>query len=137
MGCVHQRYAALQVFYEGQHNDARTNLAIALTAAERGAAIANYASVESLLRGDDGRVTGAVVRDMMASDGGDDTFEVHAQQVLFCGGPFTDGLRKLEDPNCKDVVNGAGGIHVVLPAYYSPRYASAPRVLPGLCLVAR
>ena len=30
------------VFYEGQHNDARTNLAIALSAAEKGADIANY-----------------------------------------------------------------------------------------------
>ena len=30
------------VFYEGQHNDARTNLAIAMTAAEKGADIANY-----------------------------------------------------------------------------------------------
>ncbi len=34
------KYAS--VFYEGQHNDARTNLAIALTAACKGVDIANY-----------------------------------------------------------------------------------------------
>ena len=36
------------VFYEGQHNDARTNLAIALSAAEKGADIANYGELALL-----------------------------------------------------------------------------------------
>lgn len=37
----------MSVFYEGEHNDARTNLCIAFTAAMHGAAIANYAKVGS------------------------------------------------------------------------------------------
>ena len=32
------------------HDDARTNIAIALTAAEKGAAVANYCEVTSLLK---------------------------------------------------------------------------------------
>eukprot|EP00438_Fugacium_kawagutii_P013186 Skav230182 [mRNA] locus=scaffold196:167023:167531:- [translate_table: standard] len=35
----------VSVFYEGEHNDARTNLCIAFTAAMYGAAISNYAKV--------------------------------------------------------------------------------------------
>ena len=41
-GC---RMKYVSVFYEGEHNDARTNLCIAFTAAMYGAAISNYAKV--------------------------------------------------------------------------------------------
>lgn len=39
----------VSVFYEGEHNDARTNLAIAFTAAMYGAAISNYAKAAFVL----------------------------------------------------------------------------------------
>ena len=146
------------IFYEGQHDDARTNLAIAQTAAMEGAMIANYCEVVNLLRQEDfdakaqskgkktGKVVGAVVKDVLSGK----TFNVKAKTILFCGGPFTDELRKLEDPESPDIVNGAqllidsqllkffivfnqsyfyflfgdvpgaGGIHIVLPSYYAP-----------------
>ena len=103
------------IFYEGQHDDARTNLAIAQTAAREGAAMANYCEVTELLR-DGKKVIGAVIRDEMTGE----TFPVRAKTILFCGGPFTDELRKLENPEAKEIVNGAGGIHIVLPSYYAP-----------------
>lgn len=104
------------IFYEGQHDDARTNLAIAQTAAKEGAAIANYCEVTKLLYEEDfagksvevgkspknGKVTGATVKDVLTGK----TFNVRAKTILFCGGPFTDELRKLEDPKSPDIVNG-------------------------------
>lgn len=112
------------IFYEGQHDDARTNLAIAQTAAREGATITNYTEVTSLIRGKSadgtpdtkGKVIGATVKDVLTGQ----SFDVKAKTILFCGGPFTDELRKLEDPESPDVVNGAGGIHIVLPSYYAP-----------------
>lgn len=108
------------IFYEGQHDDARTNLAIAQTAAKEGAAIANYCEVTKLLYEDDtavkgldagkprknGKVTGATVTDVLTGK----TFDVRAKTILFCGGPFTDELRKLEDPKSPDIVNGESDI---------------------------
>lgn len=41
------RMKYVSVFYEGEHNDARTNLCIAFTAAMYGAAISNYAKAAS------------------------------------------------------------------------------------------
>src|SRR4051794_4878339 len=38
------------VFYEGTHDDARTNIAIAQTAAREGATIVNYCEAVSLIR---------------------------------------------------------------------------------------
>jgi glycerol-3-phosphate dehydrogenase len=98
------------IFYEGQHDDARTNLAIAQTAAKEGADIANYCEVIQLLRQDQsdgssttkGKVIGARIKDWLSGK----EFEVKAKTILFCGGPFTDELRKMEDPNSPNIVNG-------------------------------
>jgi glycerol-3-phosphate dehydrogenase len=113
------------VFYEGIHDDARTNLAIAMTAAREGAIIANYCEAIRFLHARDdpssnfsqpNRVVGAVVRDRVT----DTDFVVRAKSVLFCGGPFTDELRQLEDPSATRAVTGASGIHIVLPGYFAP-----------------
>lgn len=109
------------VFYEGIHDDARTNLAVAQTAAREGAIVANYCEAVGFLHGTEkeeerGRVVGAIVRDVLA----DEMFEVRAKSVLLCGGPFTDDLRRMQDPECGPAVNGASGIHIVLPAYFAP-----------------
>ena len=112
------------IFYEGQHDDARTNLAIAQTAAVEGATIANYCEVVELIREKDEsrndqskkKVIGVMIKDIINHQ----IFPVYSKTILFCGGPFTDELRKLENPESKDIVNGAGGIHIVLPSYYAP-----------------
>jgi len=107
------------VFYEGIHDDARTNLAVAQTAAREGSVVVNYCEAVGFLYDSDaqtGRVVGAILRDVLAND----TFEVRAKSVLLCGGPFTDDLRRMQDPGCGPAVNGASGIHIVLPAYFAP-----------------
>lgn len=88
------------VFYEGSHNDARTATYIALTAAEHGACVSNYTEMVDVIYDDEGKATGVKVRDNMTGK----TFDVHAKSVIFAGGPFTDHLRKIEDPNCKPAV---------------------------------
>ena len=108
---------APQVFHEAMHDDARTNIAIALTAAEKGAAVANYCEVTSLLKDEGGRAEGVSVLDRVTNQ----RFDVRAKAVVFCGGPYTDALRKLGDEGAEDAVAGASGTHVVLPGYYCPR----------------
>lgn len=109
------------VFYEAQHNDSRTNIAIALSAAEHGAHISNYVEmIDTIKRADDGKVIGIKAVDRMTNH----EFDIYSKKVVFAGGPFTDGLRKLEenDPNkLKPAVNGASGTHIVLPGYYCPK----------------
>lgn len=36
-------------------------------------------------------------------------------------GPFTDGVRKMDDEKTPDIVAPSAGVHVILPNYYSPR----------------
>ena len=100
----HIKYCS--IFYEGQHDDSRTNLAIALTAAQRGAAISNYCTVVDLLREKESKkVTGAIVRDELTGE----IFSINSKTILFCGGPFTDDLRDMEEPGGTKAVRGATG----------------------------
>jgi glycerol-3-phosphate dehydrogenase len=106
-----------QVFYEGQHNDARTNTYIALTAAQEGACVCNHTEMIELLTDEDtGKAIGIKCRDNLTGQ----EFDVYSKAIIFCGGPFTDELRKMEDPNSKPAVAAAAGTHIVLPSYYCP-----------------
>lgn len=110
------------VFYEGVHNDARTNLAIALTASMKGACVSNYTQVKAIIFDEQGKACGVRVADV-SGNGNQEEFEVRAKQIVYCGGPFTDGLRQLsEGEKTPSVVNGSGGTHIILPAYYCPRH---------------
>ena len=106
------------VLHEGQHNDARTCTSIALTAALKGATIANHVEVVEILHGgpEGASATGARCVDKLTGR----KFDIKAKALIFAGGPFTDGLRRLEDPRAKPAVGAGAGCHIVLPGYYSP-----------------
>ncbi|XP_024144652.1 glycerol-3-phosphate dehydrogenase, mitochondrial isoform X2 [Oryzias melastigma] len=109
------------VYYDGQHNDARMNLAIALSAARYGAAVANYTEVVHLLKNKDpqtGRevVCGARCRDVITGK----EFDVKAKCVINATGPFTDSLRKMDNQETQNICQPSAGVHIVIPGYYSP-----------------
>ncbi|NXD50079.1 GPDM protein, partial [Corvus moneduloides] len=109
------------VYYDGQHNDARMNLAIALTAARYGAATANYAEVRHLLKTTETgsgrqRVCGVHCRDVLTGK----EFDVRAKCVINATGPFTDSVRKMDDQKVPNICQPSAGVHIVMPGYYSP-----------------
>jgi glycerol-3-phosphate dehydrogenase len=106
------------VYYDGQHNDARMNLSIALTAARMGANIANYVEVKELLykeEGDKKLVCGAKCLDRYTGK----EFEIKAKCVINATGPYTDKIREMD--NQKKICQPSSGVHIVLPDYYSPQ----------------
>ncbi|XP_054639026.1 glycerol-3-phosphate dehydrogenase, mitochondrial isoform X2 [Dunckerocampus dactyliophorus] len=109
------------VYYDGQHNDARMNLAIALTAARYGAAMANYTEVVHLLKKKDpqtgaDKVCGACCRDVLTGE----EFDVKAKCVINATGPFTDSVRKMDNQESANICQPSAGVHIVIPGYYSP-----------------
>ncbi|XP_062417523.1 glycerol-3-phosphate dehydrogenase, mitochondrial isoform X3 [Pungitius pungitius] len=110
------------VYYDGQHNDARMNLAIAISAARHGAAVANYTEVVRLLKakdpqgGEEEKVCGARCRDVVTGQ----EFDVKAKCVINATGPFTDSLRKMDNQETKNICQPSAGVHIVIPGYYSP-----------------
>jgi glycerol-3-phosphate dehydrogenase len=103
------------VYYDGQFDDARMNVAIAQTAAERGAIIVTHAAVIGLLHVD-GKVRGARVR--QHADGAE--LEVAARAVLNATGPFADRIRRLDNPEATPMLSASSGVHIVLDARFAP-----------------
>ncbi|KAH8906766.1 DAO-domain-containing protein [Coniochaeta sp. PMI_546] len=110
------------VYYDGAHNDSRMNVSIGMTAALYGATVVNHMEVTGLKKDANGRLCGATVKDCIRELNGQapDEFEIKAKCIVNCTGPFTDGIRKMDDPGCKEIVAPASGVHVILPGYYSP-----------------
>lgn len=104
------------VYFDGQHNDARMNITLALTATRYGATIANHVAVIKLLKDQNDKVCGARLQDQLTQK----EWDVKAKSVINATGPFTDSIRKMDDSNVSTICQPAAGVHIVLPGYYSP-----------------
>lgn len=51
-------------------------------------------------------------------------WDVQAKCIINATGPFTDTLRKMDDPTCQEICCPSSGVHIVLPGYY--RYSAEP-----------
>jgi len=98
------------LYWDAQTDDARLVLATMRSAARAGALVANYAEVTSLLK-PDGRVRGAVVRDVLSGE----TRTVRALIVVNAGGPWVDALRRMDDPAAPPLLRPTKGAHVAVP----------------------
>ncbi len=103
------------LYYDGQFNDARMAVALAMTAKEHGAIVANHVEVTGLHK-DAGRVAGAVVKDRLTGA----EWTVRAKGVINATGPFGDRLRKMDDPSAASVITASSGIHIVLDKRFAP-----------------
>ncbi|KIX02254.1 uncharacterized protein Z518_08193 [Rhinocladiella mackenziei CBS 650.93] len=110
------------VYYDGSHNDSRTNISLGVTAAAYGATVANYVEVADLVKDDHGKLIGAGARDLIARKNGEpsERFLIKAKAIVNATGPFSDAIRKMDDKNSEDIVSPSAGTHVILPDYYSP-----------------
>ncbi len=102
-------------YHDGQFDDARLLIALVRTAADRGAAVLNYAPVAALWK-TEGRVSGAIFHD--AETGAE--VRAAARVVVNAAGPFCDEVRALADPGAAPLVAASRGSHVVLPRAFLP-----------------
>ena len=92
------------LYVDAQTNDARLCLANVRAAADRGAAVLNYAEVVSIGHG------GADVADRVGSS----VVSVRARAIVNATGPWVDHVRRLEDPGAGRSVTLSKGAHLVL-----------------------
>lgn len=103
------------IYYDGQFDDARLAINLAQTAAEHGATLLNYFGVTGLIKEDD------IVRGVEAQNA--ETGETHtiaAKVVINATGAFTDSLRKMDDPNVRNMISPSQGVHIVLERAFLP-----------------
>ena len=98
-------------YFDAITDDARLTLATMLDATVAGATVLNHADVTGLLW-TDGRVGGARVTDRL----GGRSFDIAAACVVNATGPWTDRVRRMEDPSATPAVLGSKGVHIAVPA---------------------
>jgi glycerol-3-phosphate dehydrogenase len=104
------------IYHDGQFDDARLLIHMVMTAEEQGAVLINYARVTGLTRDADGYVRGVVATDAETGS----SFMVAARVVINATGPFTDELRRVDDPAAKPLIRPSQGVHIVLDRSFLP-----------------
>ena len=104
------------IYYDGQFDDARLLINLFRTAAEQGATLLNYARVIALTKDHRGYLNGAVFEDIETGR----EHAVNAKVVINASGPFTDNVRKLDDPEASPIISPSQGVHLVFDKSFLP-----------------
>lgn len=99
-------------------HDSRMNLNSLFTAAVdgfhpgmTGATLANYVEVKSLIKGEDGKITGAMCVDKMDPEAKE--FPVKAKVVVNCAGVSADLVRQMDKPEAEPRIIPSRGTHLM------------------------
>jgi len=103
------------VYTDGQFDDARLALALALTANDLGGTVLNYFQVTQLLK-KNGKVIGVVAEDEWSEQ----TVELYAKVVINATGVFVDSILDLDDPDTSAMVMPSQGVHLVVDKKFFP-----------------
>ncbi len=97
------------VYYDGQFDDARLLIHLAMTAADHGGTLVNYCPATGLLRDAEGYVNGLTAR---YTETGEE-LTIPARIVVNATGVFTDSIRRMADPDVEPLMVTSQGIHLV------------------------
>jgi glycerol-3-phosphate dehydrogenase len=98
------------LYYDCSTDDARLTLETIIDATRNGAVVVNWARVDALLKNDQGRVSGVIVKN--ARDGA--LREVKAHTVINATGPWTDEVLAMSGPRKGKMLRPTKGIHIVV-----------------------
>lgn len=106
------------LYYDGQFDDARLNVGLAISAIHQGAAAANYVKALNFDH-QDGKITGCLVEDQL----NEDSWMIKGKIFVNATGPFADSIRKIDNPSLPDTMVGSVGTHLILDHSYAPKSA--------------
>ncbi len=111
-GLAPDRLRGAVVYHDGQFDDARLAIALARTADEHGATVANYVRATGFVYDPHRRVIGASIVDCESGV----EIVVRARAVINATGVFVDAVRTLDEPSARQLLALSRGSHVVVPA---------------------
>src|SRR6187401_1688716 len=96
------------LYHDGQFDDARLAIHLAMTAADHGAVVINYMSVEGLMKENE-KVCGVIAKDSFENK----EYEIRAKAVINATGIFSDSIAKMDDKDAEPLISHSQGIHLV------------------------
>jgi len=104
------------IYYDGQFDDARLAVSLAMTAAQYNGTVLNYMKVTGLTKSEDSMVNGVTVEDTEMGT----RHEIAAKVVINATGVFADSIKRMDDPGTEDMIQPSQGIHLVLDKKFLP-----------------
>jgi glycerol-3-phosphate dehydrogenase len=98
------------LYYDGQFDDSRLAVTLAMSAADAGARLLNYAEATGFLKDADGRISGVRFHDKESGQ----QAVLRARVVINATGIFTDATRRLDQPDLRSSLALSQGVHLVL-----------------------
>jgi len=102
------------VYHDGQFDDSRMAITLALTATDKGAVCVNYMKVTELTKDGKGVINGATLKDVL--DGAE--YKINAKAVINATGVFVDDVMKMVEPSANKKVRPSQGVHLVVDAEF-------------------
>jgi glycerol-3-phosphate dehydrogenase len=120
-------------YHDGQFDDARMAVHLAMTAADHDAAVLNYFPVSGLLKSN-GKICGVQVTDAFTGQ----AYEIKAKAVINATGVFSDALVQMDEPGATSIISPSQGIHLVFDKEFLPEDTAImiPRTDDGRVLFA-
>lgn len=121
------------IYQDGQFDDARMALSLALTAIDYGATVANYFKVTNLIK-DGELICGVKAVDQETNE----EYTIHSKVVINATGVFADEIIQMDEPDKKPMITPSQGIHVILKKDFLPASFAimVPRTADGRVMFA-
>lgn len=102
-------------YFDGQFDDARLAVCLAQTLHDLGGVAINYFAAQDLIK-EHARVAGVLGLDLETGK----AYRLRARCVINATGIFTDAIRRLDQPQCAELLTVSQGSHLVLPRSFLP-----------------
>jgi glycerol-3-phosphate dehydrogenase len=121
------------VYTDGQFDDARLAITLALSLADLGGGALNFAPVAGFAKRD-GQITGLLATDLETGE----EFHLGARAVINATGVYVDEIRRLDDAGVNRLLSPSQGAHLVLDRSFLPGESAlmVPRTDDGRVLFA-
>ena len=102
-------------YFDGQFDDARLCITLALTASDVGGTLLNHCEVTGLIREEE-KVKGVVIKDLLNNE----THEARGTIVINATGVFVDEILRMDEDGLPTTVTPSQGIHIVVEKKFFP-----------------
>ncbi|MDA0201578.1 MAG: glycerol-3-phosphate dehydrogenase/oxidase, partial [Bacteroidetes bacterium] len=121
------------IYHDGQFDDSRMAITLALTADDLGATLINYTEVVALKKENE-LISGLEILDHESGK----SIPINAKVVINATGVFSDEIVKMDQPNARPMIRPSQGVHLVLERAFldGPHAIMIPHTSDGRVLFA-
>jgi glycerol-3-phosphate dehydrogenase len=102
------------VYHDGQFDDSRMAVSIAVACVKNGGTVLNYFRVNTLLKDDNGKISGVQAMDTESGK----EYKIPGKLVINATGVFADEIHRMDDPLSRQTIRPSQGVHIVLDSSF-------------------